>query len=142
MFIRNFQFAWLYLSVVSYWKKSTDIKPSEHRKLWPSKSLIWLFNIWLIWSHSSPINLIWEIKIIFLSCLGRKTWISLHKKWSFPLRISSVNATKSARNCGFGHIYWRNPYWKTSFFMQCIRWMKYILNDEKLTQLKFSYLYF
>ena len=25
---------------------------------------------------------------------------SLHKKWS----------------CGFGHIYWRNPYWKTSFF--------------------------
>ena len=33
----------------------------------------------------------------------------LHKKWSFPLRTSSVNATKSAGNCGFGHIYWRNP---------------------------------
>ena len=27
---------------------------------------------------------------------------TLHKKWIFPLRISSVNA-------GFGHIYWRNP---------------------------------
>ena len=27
---------------------------------------------------------------------------SLHKKWSFPLKISSVNATKSAGNCGFG----------------------------------------
>ena len=25
----------------------------------------------------------------------------LHKKWSFPLRISSVNVTKSAGNCGF-----------------------------------------
>ena len=37
-------------------------------------------------------------------------WIkTLHKKWSFSLRISSVNATKSAGNCGFGHIYWRNP---------------------------------
>ena len=24
---------------------------------------------------------------------------------SFPLRISSVNEIKSARNCGFGHIY-------------------------------------
>ena len=24
--------------------------------------------------------------------------VSLHKKWSFPLRISSVNATKSAGN--------------------------------------------
>ena len=30
--------------------------------------------------------------------------ITLHKKWSFPLRISLVNVIKSA--C---HIYWRNP---------------------------------
>ena len=28
----------------------------------------------------------------------------LHKKWSFPLKISSVNVTKSAVSCGFGHI--------------------------------------
>ena len=35
--------------------------------------------------------------------------IQLHKKWSFPLRISSVNVTKSAGNFGFGHIYWKNP---------------------------------
>ena len=34
---------------------------------------------------------------------------TLHKKQSFPLRISSVHVTKSAGNCGFGHIYWRNP---------------------------------
>ena len=34
---------------------------------------------------------------------------SLHKKWSFPLRISSVNVTKSAVSCGFGHIYCKNP---------------------------------
>ena len=39
----------------------------------------------------------------------------LHKKQSFSLRISSVNVTKSAVSCGFGHIYWRNPEWKTSF---------------------------
>ena len=44
---------------------------------------------------------------------------ALHKKWSFPLRISSVNVTKSAGNCGFGQIYWRIPKWKTSFFVQC-----------------------
>ena len=31
--------------------------------------------------------------------------IALHKKRSFPLRISSVNVTKSAGKCGFGHIY-------------------------------------
>ena len=33
---------------------------------------------------------------------------SLHKKWSFPLRISSVNVIKSAVSSGFGHINWRN----------------------------------
>ena len=43
---------------------------------------------------------------------------SLHKKWSFPIRISSVNVTKSAGSCGFGHIHWRNPYWKTFIFFK------------------------
>ena len=42
----------------------------------------------------------------------------MHKKWSFPLRISSVNVTKSAVSCEFGHIYWGSPKWKTSFFVQ------------------------
>ena len=30
---------------------------------------------------------------------------ALHKKLSFPLRISSVNVTKSTVSCGFGRIY-------------------------------------
>ena len=42
---------------------------------------------------------------------------SLLKKWSFPLRISSVNMTKSTLTCGFGQTYRRNPYLKTSFFL-------------------------
>ena len=46
----------------------------------------------------------------------KATW-PLHKKWSFPLRISSINVTKSVVSCGFRHIYWRNPKWKTSFFV-------------------------
>ena len=41
------------------------------------------------------------------------------QKWRFPLRISSVNVIKSVGNCEFGHIYWKNPKWKTSFFVQC-----------------------
>ena len=40
------------------------------------------------------------------------------KKRNFPLKISSVNVTKSVVSCGLGHIYWRNPYWKISFFVQ------------------------
>ena len=47
--------------------------------------------------------------------------LSVHKKWSFPLRISSVNVTKSAGICGFGNIYWSNPYWKTSFLVHTRR---------------------
>ena len=42
----------------------------------------------------------------------KREWVeyeSLHKKWSFSLMIYSVNLTKSAVSCGFGHIYWRNP---------------------------------
>ena len=34
---------------------------------------------------------------------------TLQKKWSFPLKISPVNVTKSAVSCGLGHIDWRNP---------------------------------
>ena len=34
---------------------------------------------------------------------------TLHKKRSFPLRISPVNVTTCTVPCGFGHIYWRNP---------------------------------
>ena len=48
--------------------------------------------------------------------------MTLHKKRSFSLRSSSVNMTKSAVSSKFGHSYWRNPYWKTSFFEQCERY--------------------
>ena len=39
---------------------------------------------------------------------------TLHKKLSFPLRISSIIVTKYT----VYHFYWRNPLWKTSFFVQ------------------------
>ena len=46
--------------------------------------------------------------------------VTLYEKWSFLLRISSVNVT----HCGFGCIYWRNTSWKTSYFKQA-RWKCY-----------------
>ena len=48
----------------------------------------------------------WQVTILFVHNLP---YYPMHKKWSFLLRIPSVNVTKSAGNCGFGHIYWRNP---------------------------------
>ena len=43
---------------------------------------------------------------------------TLHNKWSFPLRIFSVNVTKSEISSGFGHIYWKYPNEKLHFFVQ------------------------
>ena len=45
--------------------------------------------------------------------------VPLHKKWSFPLRISSVNGNNSAGNCRFGHIYWRLHDGKLHFCAVC-----------------------
>ena len=46
--------------------------------------------------------------LLLHSSQSTKSQKSLHKKWSFPLRISLVNVTKSAVSW-FGHIYRRNP---------------------------------
>ena len=62
-------------------------------------------------------------------------------KWSFALGISSVNLTKSSEKCGFGHIYWRNSSWKTSFFVQRDKdfehdlnnWIQFKISDVKLS---------
>ena len=69
--------------------------------------LMWLF-LWLF--ICGAFLRTWLLLFFKLSRLWR-IWIlsTLHKKQSFPLRISSVNVTKSAGNCRFGHIYWRNP---------------------------------
>ena len=67
--------------------------------------------------------------------------LPLHKKWSFPLRNLLVNLTKSAGarvslnkiyqkrdsgTCGFGRIYWENPYLKNSSSVQ--RQYVYLMN--------------
>ena len=65
----------------------------------------------------------------------------LHKKWSFLLRISSVNVTKSAGKCGFGHIYWKNSQWKTSFFVQWSDWNLQKIKQELSNTLRLNYGY-
>ena len=47
--------------------------------------------------------------LIFPDFYNQIWWTSLHKKWSFPLKIFSLNVTKSVVSYGFGHVYWRNP---------------------------------
>ena len=50
---------------------------------------------------------------------GRRQQFYSHCTKNEFFHYGSVHVTKSARNCGFGHICWRKPYWKTSFFVQC-----------------------
>ena len=48
------------------------------------------------------------------------------KKWSFPLRTASVNVTKSARNCGFGHTCCKN-----SLYLFCYGYEKSLKRCSK-----------
>ena len=76
-------------------------------------------------------NSFWVVQYSYLP------WNSLHKKWSFPLRISSGNVTKSAVSSGFGHIYYRNPYWKTSFLCSdwsSKSWTKYLEQSKEMQE--------
>ena len=78
-----------------------------------------LTNFWVLLISSSPFihykknnntfsKLIWEIAF---HCT---------KNWSFPLRVFSINVTKSAVSCGFVRICWRNLQWESSFLVQCL----------------------
>ena len=61
---------------------------------------------------SNPINTFINLCIFngeHISFMNLIEYATLHKKWSFPLSISPVNVTKSAGDCRFGYIYWKNP---------------------------------
>ena len=75
-------------------------------------------SVCIVFSEKKPLEIVWDLfgqtnstswKLSKYAPGSYKTQKSLHKKWSFQLRICSVNLTKPAENCGFGHIYWRNP---------------------------------
>ena len=69
-----------------FWKKSKEIQYFEHIP----------YKVYKDTTQASMFN--YHFKSFYTA-----------KNWSFSLRISSVNVTKSAENFGFGHIYWRNP---------------------------------
>ena len=56
-----------------------------------------------------PKSRVWEIYYKGINFPRLSSAYTLLKKWSFPLKISSVNVTKTAVSCGFSHIYWSNP---------------------------------
>ena len=62
-----------------------------------------------IWWHFSLVNNKYSRFIRnVIKFENKENRIPTARKLKFSIRISSVNVTKSARYCGFGHIYWRN----------------------------------
>ena len=57
---------------------------------------------------AKPVTVICDFSVSLNKFPSTFKWAALHKEWSFSLRISPVNVTKSVVSCGFGHIYWRN----------------------------------
>ena len=91
-------------------------------------AVLLIFKFIFTWHFSFEVSLLWLIHLpslhfsqclvnfMFIEAFGRsRQWSEpiQHKKWSFPLRFSSENVSKSAVSYGFGHIYWGQLLWKT-----------------------------
>ena len=54
------------------------------------------------------------------------------------LSFRGSHCTKIEVSCGFGHIYWRNPWWKT-FFVQRVLWVLEGQNPTKTASINFHW---
>ena len=82
---------------------SSSLPPSWKK---PNVTLVLLksgSNSYYLFINSLSLGLLTFIYLSSIKHLSRNNtdnYHSLHKKWSFPLRISSVNVTKSTGHCG------------------------------------------
>ena len=63
-------------------------------------------------SLNDEVEKVWTLSyaaLIYIKKRLLEAVFTRHKKWSFSLRISLVNVTKSVGNYGFDHISWGNP---------------------------------
>ena len=96
----------LFCSKIAIKKKEKEKKNRSYNVKWNEWSKK---NLLAICKRTSSLHSV--ISVLWLSPRISLTFLLLHaaKKRSFPLKISSVNAAKSAGECEFGHIYWKHP---------------------------------
>ena len=85
-----------------------------------------------------------KVKLLFLCSVDAETEVrismlpliykiskthTLHNSDSEREKIITDNSYLITGICRFGHIYWRNPQWKTSFFVQC-KWFERYRKDQ------------
>ena len=90
----------------------------EPRIVLPNNTSFQLLKIFLLISAGLD-TCIWSKKRVKICILFK-----LHKKLSFPLRISSISMNKSRGNCRFGHIYWKTLNGKL-YFLYSVSVKKY-----------------
>ena len=127
-----------YLEQNIWYKVKKQSKLNRTRKLWylQLRSFYFLnFQIFLNFSHFYFWNRHWALGYFSVGhdIFWESPNLTLRKKWSFLLRNSSVNVTKSAVSCGFRLIYWR----KTSFLWS----VKLFCNSWDNGSIKFLLLY-
>ena len=70
--------------------------------------IVWISRRKYIIRHLSVLR-----KALFL------TYVNVFTAWKMKFSTKDLFSKCDAGNCRFGHINWRNPNWKTSFFVQC-----------------------
>ena len=63
------------------------------------------------------------------SVIGQSNLPAVTTDTAQKIKFSIVNVTKSTENCRFCHSYWRNPWRKTSFFVQFENEEQYTLSN-------------
>ena len=110
---------------------------NKHSTIWPKN--------WRVRDMIRTYSQIFKLVEILRLFLQKKTLI-LYKKSSFPLRISSVNVTKSVVSYGFGHIFMRKSLMENFIFCEelALHWSPYRLKHlwwikkfQKLRRKKF-----
>ena len=114
----KFQFKKVWIPSVPRFLNSEPSSLTFLVRLWNSSFWLWhiLHKYYIVFCTVCCLRYVLKtsrlIHKICWNCFFRTVYfkkeIPLHKKWSFQLRIFSVNVTKSARNCGFGHICWKS----------------------------------
>ena len=76
-------------------------------------------SIVLINNSRFSIMLLWSVTFKLCRC------VTIYEiKTGITIQYNTIQ--KISVSCGFSHIYWRNPEWKNSFFVQC----KYIISTQ------------
>ena len=107
---QNFQLLLFHIILpISFGSRIFFAKKKQSKKLESSNACLWTYQACIAFFFAKTDN---SFRIVFSTqsdiyngaFLPSQIFNTAQKR-SFPLRFSSVNATKSADSCGFGHIY-------------------------------------